>query len=158
MKHAAIALLSVFLALPAYAQWSWRDGSGRVVYSDQPPPPGIKPDQILREGKPGSPLSTPGPSSTTESKSGPKTIAEREMEFRKRQQERGDGEKKQQEEQARSAQRAQECERMRGYLRALDDGIRVSRTNAQGEREYLDDAQRTAETARVRESIGKSCS
>ncbi len=157
MKHAAIALLSICLALPAYAQWSWRDASGRVVYSDQPPPVGIKPDQVLREPKPGSSLPSPGASSSSENKSGPKTIAEREMEFRKRQQERADGEKKQQEEQTRSAQRAQECDRMRGYLRALEDGIRVSRTNAQGEREYLDDAQRTAETARVRESMGKSC-
>ena len=29
----------------ALAQWAWKDDNGRVVYSDRPPPAGVKSDQ-----------------------------------------------------------------------------------------------------------------
>jgi hypothetical protein len=32
----------------AHAQYQWRDANGRMVFSDLPPPPGVKPAQILR--------------------------------------------------------------------------------------------------------------
>ena len=39
--------------LPAAAghrvpQWQWRDGNGRMVYSDVPPPPGVPDGSILK--------------------------------------------------------------------------------------------------------------
>jgi hypothetical protein len=90
--------------------------------------------------------------------SGPKTLAEQEMEFRKRQQERADAEKKAQEEQVRSTAKAQECERAKGYLRVLEEGIRVARTDAAGNREFIDDSQRAAEIDRTRKIIQQTCS
>jgi hypothetical protein len=86
-----------------------------------------------------------------------KTLAEREQEYRKRQLDRAEAEKKQADEQALAARRQQECNRARGYLRQLEDGIRIARTDAQGNREILDDAQRAAETARAREVIQATC-
>ena len=160
------AAFLVAYALPAAAQWAWRDETGRTVYSDRPPPASVKSEQILRQpsaqsfGTP-SPANAPAPDAKSDGKDapkGPKTLAEREMEFRKRQQESAEAEKKQSEEQARNEQRAAECERMRGYLKALEDGQRIARTDAQGNREYIDDAQRAREVTRVRDGLSRSCS
>ena len=68
----------------------------------------------------------------------PKTVAEREMEFRKRQQERAESEKKAAEEQNKSAAKTAECDRARGYMKSLEDGVRIARTDASGNREFLD--------------------
>src|SRR5882757_8523412 len=42
------ALLGSLLALPAAAQWKWRDPSGHIQYSDTPPPPGVAEKDILQ--------------------------------------------------------------------------------------------------------------
>lgn len=161
-----LALLLAAAVSPAAAQWAWKDENGRVVYSDRPPPSTVKPDQIVRQGTLGG---APGPAGAPtagggegradgkDSKSGPKTVAEREMDYRKRQQERADADKKAAEESAQSSRKAADCERSRGYLKALEDGQRVARTDAQGNREFLDDSQRAAELTRVREALSRSC-
>jgi hypothetical protein len=167
-----IALLALaiaaFIATPAAAQWSWREDSGRVVYSDRPPPPNIKSSQILRQPPPAVSATSSTPTSTatpagepskpeTAPAAGPKTLAEREMEFRKRQQERAAAEKKAEEEQQKTSAKAADCERTKGYLRALEEGQRISRTDSAGNREFLDDAQRAAETERARKSVQSLC-
>ncbi|MCU0950450.1 MAG: DUF4124 domain-containing protein [Burkholderiaceae bacterium] len=165
------ALLLSALALPAAAQWAWRDASGRTVYSDQPPPAGVKKDQILRQPG-GGVIAAPAPGAAPATGSaapaaagaagkaapgGPKTLAEREQEFRKRQQDRAEAEKKAADEQALNARKQDECNRARGYLRQLEDGVRIARTDAQGNREILDDNARNAEMTRARELIKASC-
>jgi hypothetical protein len=162
---AAVAgLLMAAYVLPASAQWAWRDETGRTVYSDRPPPASVKSEQILRQ--PGT--QTFGTTNNTSPPAGdakgdakepakPKTLAEREMEFRKRMQESAEAEKKQSEEQAHNEQRAAECERMRGYLKALEEGQRIARTDAQGNREILDDAQRATEAQRIRDTMSRGC-
>ena len=149
------------------AQWSWKEDNGRVVYSDRPPPPEIKASQILRQPtiqapapQPAVPGTTGDPAKAADGKpaaSGPKTIAERDMEFRKRQQERADAERKAQDEQQKSTAKAAECERARGYLRSLEDGMRIARTDASGNREFLDDAERAQETERTRKMVQSLC-
>jgi hypothetical protein len=136
------------------------------VYSNIPPPPSIKSTQIVRQpgtaasqarvtapldGEAEKPATTPAPASST------KTLAERDAEFRKRQQERAESERKSQDEQQKASQKAADCERSRGYLRALEDGVRITRTDASGNREYLDDGQRAAEMDRMRKSITQLC-
>lgn len=160
----AAALVAVY-AVPASAQWAWRDESGRTVYSDRPPPASVKTDQILRQpsaqsfGAPSvqNAAAPEGKGDARDAPKGPKTLAEREQEFRKRMQENADAEKKQADEQARNEQRSAECDRMRGYLKALEDGQRVARTDAQGNREFLDDAARAKEVARVRDGLSRNC-
>jgi hypothetical protein len=53
MKAAAVALLSLACLAPltASAEWQWLDNDGRRVFSDQPPPPDIAPNRILKQGK-----------------------------------------------------------------------------------------------------------
>lgn len=162
----ATALVAVYAA-PASAQWAWRDATGRTVYSDRPPPASVKSDQILRQPSTQSFGTAAAPNAPAaegkdakdakDAPKGPKTLAEREAEFRKRQQENADAEKKQAEEQSRSEQKAAECERMRGYLKALEDGQRIARTDAQGNREFLDDAARAKEVTRVRDGMSRNC-
>lgn len=166
LRHAAVFAVGLLLAAEVAAQWAWKDDNGRLVFSDRPPPSGIKPEQLVRQPGTGSaqPALRSGdelprdPAKPDPSKSAPKTTAEREMEFRKRQTERAEADKKSAEQQQVAQRRQQECERSRGYLRALEDGVRVTRTDAQGNREFLDDSQRNAEQARVREMIARDCS
>lgn len=157
----SLMLVAAVYANSAAAQWAWKEENGRVVYSDRPPPPNVK-IQILRQ--PAGPAPAPESQSATggdASKAGadkgasnaPKTFAERDMEFRKRQQERADAERKAQEEQQKSAAKAADCERSRGYLKSLEDGVRIARTDASGNREFLDDAQRASETERARKIV-----
>ena len=162
----AVAFVAGTFAAGASAQWAWKDDNGRLVYSNIPPPPSVKPAQIVRQPSPssqGARAAAPAEGESEKAASAPapadapKTYAERDAEFRKRQQERADSERKAQEEQQKAAQKAVECERSRGYLRALEDGVRITRTDAAGNRAYLDDAQRAAEMDRMRKAIRELC-
>jgi type IV secretory pathway VirB10-like protein len=171
----AVAFVAGTFAAGASAQWAWKDDNGRLVYSNIPPPPSVKATQIVRqpgpssqptraatpdEGtaeKPATAPAAPNASNAPNAPNAPKTYAERDAEFRKRQQERADSERKAQEEQQKAAQKATECERSRGYLRALEDGVRITRTDPAGNRAYLDDAQRAAEMDRMRKAIRELC-
>lgn len=165
----AATLLAFMWASPAVSQWAWKDDNGRQVYSDRPPPATIRPEQITKQPSrqvlAPTPIATPDDAAkpATDGKAAPapaapKTMAEREMEFSKRQQERADGERKAAEEQQKSTAKAAECERARGYQKSLEDGIRIQRTDASGNREYLDDNQRAAELERTRKVVQASCS
>jgi hypothetical protein len=164
LLRAATLALGLAASLPAFAQWAWKDEAGRTVFSDQPPPAAVKKEQILRQPA-GGVIVSPGPAAAGSGAApdagakpaGPKTLAEREQEFRKRQQERADAEKKQADEQAAAARRRDDCARAQGYLRQLEDGGRIARTDAQGNREFLDDAQRSAEITRARDVIKATC-
>jgi hypothetical protein len=164
----AVAAFVVFASCPAAAQWAWKDDNGRTVYSDRPPPASVNTDRIVRQPPnkqtvlptpaPADPSAKPAPDGKpATSATAPKSLAEQEMEFRKRQQERADAEKKAQDEQVKLAARAADCERAKGYLRAIEDGNRIERTNASGEREYLDDAQRAVEAERTRKLVQATC-
>jgi hypothetical protein len=165
LRRVAMLAVGLLLAAEVAAQWAWKDDNGRLVFSDRPPPGSIKPEQIVRQpgGSSTQSVLRSGedlPRDTTKvdaSKAAPRTTAEREMEFRKRQTERAEAEKKSAEQQQLAQRRQQECERSRGYLRALEDGVRITRTDGQGNREFLDDSQRNAEMARVREMIARDC-
>ncbi len=166
LRRVALLGVGLLLAADVLAQWAWKDDNGRLVFSDRPPPSTVKAEQIVRQ--PGGGSSQPALRSSEElprdaaksdaSKAGPRTLAEREMEYRKRQTERAEAEKKSAEQQQLAQRRQQECDRSRGYLRALEDGVRITRTDGQGNREFLDDNQRSAEMARVREMIARDCS
>jgi type IV secretory pathway VirB10-like protein len=162
-------------ASTALAQWSWRDENGRPVYSDVPPPAGVKaadilqrppqsagapPDTVAADANAGtSPAAAAGaaPSPSPSATYRPQSLAERELAFQKRQKERADAEKKQADQSAQLAKDSENCTRAQGYLRLLEDGGRVTRTNADGSRELLDADQRASETARAKQAIEQSC-
>jgi len=56
-----------------------------------------------------------------------------------------------------AALKAENCGVAKSYLRTLEDGIRVTRTDSKGEREFLDDKGRADETKRTRDVIARDC-
>jgi len=174
LRIGLLMLLTVAASI-ASAQWAWRDETGHTVYSDQPPPPGVKPADVLRQPAPAAPApqsdspdaaAQPGvsPGATPPNAAAPApaqpragSVAEREQEFRKRQKERAEAERKVAERDTEAAQKAQDCERARGYMKSLDAGIRLVRTNPDGSRELMDEDQRAAEAQRTRAIIDSRC-
>jgi type IV secretory pathway VirB10-like protein len=174
-RRIGVLMLLYGAASIASAQWAWRDENGRTVYSDQPPPASVRAGSILRQPvgpvpsepsdsrEPGAQPSSngappkPAPNPAASAAPRPPTIAEREQEFRKRMKERADSEKKLADAQSQAAEKSEDCERARGYLKSLDDGVRLVRTNADGSRELMDEAQRAAEGQRAREIVETRC-
>jgi len=168
---AAVSSTLLAWAHPADAQWAWRDAAGKMVFSDQPPPKSVAARDIVRQpGAPAAaraapaeaemdlagdakPKAQPAPAPTRRAP----TTAEREMEARLRQQQLAEAEKKTAGEEARNARLAENCERLRGYQRALDNGMRIARVNAAGQQEVLDDAARAAERERTLAEIEQQC-
>lgn len=169
MSRSSLLVLAVvmggMLALPAQAQWKWRDGTGRVQYSDLPPPPSVAAKDILqqppssRRGAPGaapapegsasSPLPTPPASSQPR--------GEPELEAKRKAAEQEKLAKAKADEENVARQRADNCVRAKGTVKALEDGVRMSRTSPNGEREVLDDAARAQELARTRAIVASDC-
>ena len=142
-----LACMLAFAALPALAQHVWLDEKGVKQYSDQPPPAGTPASRILQTPglRPAAPAAAPAPS-------GP-TLAERNADFEKRRIERTEREQKENEQAAMEKEKKSNCEQARAYGRALANGGRIARTDANGERSYLTDAQRAEETARVQRTL-----
>jgi hypothetical protein len=147
-------------ALPAAAQWKWKDARGQVVISDVPPPREIperdvlqKPELVTR--RPANQItpaaSAPPPEAVAKAKVDP------ELEARKKKTEQEQTDKVKADEEKVAAQRAENCRRARAHMSSLDSGIRLSRTNEKGEREILDDKQRADEVNRTRQIISSDC-
>lgn len=154
----SVVVLIAAVAGTAHAQWAWKDDNGRVVFSDRPPPSGVKNDRIVRRPGASSLPSAPAPSESKNEKTQPPTTwAERDAEYKKRQTQRAEQEQKAADESRLAQQRQADCDRARGYLATLESGIRVVQYDAKGERVYIDDAKRDAEIARAKEVMGHSC-
>ena len=153
------AVLGAALALPAAAQWKWRDKGGQIQYSDLPPPAGITDQDILQ--RPASAQRRAMAAATAASVAASAAPAaprvEPELEAKRRKAEEEKLAKSKAEEDKIAAVRADNCTRAKGYARQLDDGMRIARTNDKGEREFLDDKQRAAEAQRAREIIASDC-
>ena len=152
------AVLGVCLALPAAAQWKWRGKDGRIQYSDLPPPAGTADQDILQRPNPSRRFAPPAPASAPAS--GAATAAakvEPELEAKRRKAEQEQAEKDKANQAQMDAVKAENCAKAKSYLRTLDDGIRITRTDAKGEREVLDDKGRAEETKRTREVIARDC-
>ena len=162
------ALLGLVLALPAEAQWKWRDQNGRTQYSDLPPPAGIPEQDILSRPGPGTkrrpitaqPAASGASAAAVAAASGvpaPRT-SDPELEAKRKKVEAENAEKQKVAEAKVAAQRQDNCNRAREQLRTLDGGLRLARTNEKGEREVLDDKARADETKRTRDIIAANCS
>lgn len=128
--------------------YQWKDKSGQIVYSDNPPAGNI-PSRRLRRDAVGE--------ITGQETAPTKSVADQDLELKKRQQEQGEKQAKSDKESADSKAKAQNCEMAKNQLAALESGQRIARFNAQGEREYLDDAQRAAEVERTRKAVADNC-
>jgi Domain of unknown function (DUF4124) len=167
----ALALVALTLTpQDAQAQWQWRDAQGRVTVSDRPPPSDVPASAVI--SRPTAGMSTTGaiptsrPAATASASAGGNTVMastspgsgkDPALEAtRKKNMEEAAEKKRMDEEKAMLAKR-DNCSRARGQALSIETGQRMTRINAQGEREHLDDKGRAEELARTREVISSSC-
>ncbi len=160
-RVALAALIGLAVALPATAQWKWRDKRGQTQYSDLPPPPGVPESDILQRPGAGGARRAPVATAPASAASAAPLLAARasdpELEARRKKAEQEVADKKKAEDAKIAATRADNCVRAKDQLRTLDSGIRIARVDAKGEREVLDDAARAAEGRRMRDVIASEC-
>jgi hypothetical protein len=160
----ALVLAAGLAFVPAvHAQWKWKDANGVVQYSDRPPPQGTADKDVLQRPNartlpaPAAPAASAAAAATAATAAADAKPAN-PADARRRQAEKDEAARKAAADEERNAKvRADNCQRARGQLRGLEDGARMSRVNEKGEREFLDDAGRAAETRRMREIIASDC-
>lgn len=164
MKRLSLAIwLVLCLALPltAFAQmYKWVDANGKVHYSDKPPPSNVKTEKLReapRAPSPPAPGEGKGDAKKDTARTGPKTVAEQEQAFRKRQADSAKEEKEQAQKEAEARERAENCKRAKAAVANLELGGRQSRIDEKGERVFLTDQQVTQETARARQEAADAC-
>jgi type IV secretory pathway VirB10-like protein len=166
MPRLSVVVLSVVLgatlALPAAAQWKWRDKGGQIQYSDLPPPQGVADQDILQRPLAAQRRAAAAPPAASAASAAARV--EPELEARRRKDEQEQAAKKQEQAAKKKADdekvaagRADNCTRAKGYMRTLDDGLRIARVNDKGEREILDDKARAEEIKRTREVMASDC-
>jgi hypothetical protein len=134
----------------AYAEGEmhkWVDKDGTVNYSDQPPAGSVNVETTS--------LSTdkvPASAGT-----GIKSLADKELEFRKRLVEKEEATVKGQQERERLETARKNCASAKGNLEALESGERLKVYNEKGEGVFVDDEQRQKDIGEVRKSMEEWC-
>jgi hypothetical protein len=105
-----------------------------------------------REGHPSAPRRCGG-SCPTDDGAG----TDPELEAKRKAAEKEQADKAKAEEQRIAAAKAENCNRAKAHVRSMESGQRIARVNDKGEREFLDDAQRAAETKSARNVISTDC-
>lgn len=154
----------------AHAQWQWLDKSGHKVFSDQPPPNDIPVRNILKQpGKaatasvPMAPAAANPPGPAASATTGPQAPAlvlsqdDKTLQARKAKAEAEAQTKVKADELAKAQTKATNCDKARKNQALMDSGARVSITNANGERDILDDAGRAAEQKKIRAVVEQNC-
>ena len=157
MKNHLIFTLGIALtvtALNAGAQtYQWKDSSGRTVISDTPPPGSAKEGSRTIGGK--APASN-APSAAKPAEA-PKTFAEKDMEFKKRQQEASEKADKEAKEKALAAEKRDNCDRAQKQVALLESGQRIATVDEKGERRVMEEAEKAKEMERARRAVSDSC-
>ena len=156
---ASVALMGNALA----QNWKYRDTQGRIVISDLPPPAAVQEKDPLElpavpawRAAPVPAASASGPiAGAASAPLAPRIDPELETRRKKAGEEQEMKNKAQLEKEA--ALRADNCARAKAHIAALNDGLRMARTNDKGEREILDDKARAEETQRARQVIASDC-
>lgn len=176
LLHALTAVLALALPVAAAAQWQWIDKDGRKVFSDQAPPSDIPARNILKQ-PPGRAAAAPAPAPADTAPAAaadaarptagatPKPAAnaprlsgkDKDLEAKIKQTEAAEAAKKKADDERIAKTRAENCERAKKAKASLDSGNRIATTNAKGERDYMTDAARAAESKRVGEVVASEC-
>ena len=150
-KRLAVATALALLAGLAQAQYVWVDEHGRKQLSDRPPPTSVPAKNILKQpgGVPqvqdAEPAAAASPSSSAAS--GPLSLADRDADYKKRQLEKADKDAKAADEAKQKLAKRKNCEIARAYMSQLASGERIGVVGNNGERAFMNDAERTRRTA-----------
>jgi type IV secretory pathway VirB10-like protein len=171
-----IASLGLVVTTSAMAQYMWLDASGRKVFSDQQPPANIPAKRILQQpGKAAAALpvadsdeksNTTAEGDVAKPAAKPKTATvpaqpnaskDKDLEAAKKKIDDEAATKKKTEQEAVDKAKADNCVRAKQAKATMDSGVRLSHTNAKGERGIMDDATRMVETKRLEGIIASDC-
>ena len=157
------ALLGSALALPAQAQWKWRDRSGQTQYSDLPPPNGTPEQDILQRPsttaaqRRAAAASAPASSASDAARLAPKAV-EPELEAKRKKAEEELAAKNKLEQEKIAKERAENCTRAKQQMATLESGIRLIQANPKtGEREFLDDKQKAERIKSTKDVMANDC-
>jgi hypothetical protein len=163
MVAVAAALGLMLAAGTTQAQlYRYKDANGSMVYSDSPPPPGTPPGNILKAPKIEQP---PPPADTSatgkgpdgkDKKTGQKSVAEQEADYKKRKAEEEKKAKADADKAALEQQRQAQCTSLQTNLAALQSGQRMKTFDAQGNPSFLDDAGRDAAIAKAQQDMASA--
>ena len=170
-KQLLVSLVMAWACGSAFAQWQWIDKDGRKVFSDRAPAPDVPEKSIIKRPagalKNAAPATTdtaaakdvpsPGASSLPAASVPKVSGVDKELEARKKQAADAEAAKVKAEQDRLAKARAENCARVKQAKEAYDSGVRISRTNAAGEREILDDAARATELKRIQGLIDNEC-
>ena len=160
LSRAILLGLVCFLPAISFAQWQWVDKDGRKVFSDQSPPVDVPEKNILRRpGARSAPVAAVEAASQAKPAPGAPTLSgkDKQLQEKKKQAEAAEAQRKKALEDEVAKMRADNCVRAKRSKVAFDSGVRISSINDKGEREYLDDAARAAETKRLQGIIASDC-
>lgn len=156
LRHFAACLLLAGSSL-AHAQYAWIGENGVRQFSDRPPPPGTPAHKILKapgRALPAAPAAASDAASAVPAPTrGPKTLAEREAEYRARSKMREEQDKKDAAEAQRQRDLAQHCQDARDMRAHVESGIRIAKVDAKGERSFMTDEERAAQLARANKAL-----
>ena len=159
MKNPWIFLFALAFAGAAHAQYRWVDKDGKVRYGDSPPA-GVKATRLGAPASGSAPAAPAAPAADAkdakDAKKGPMTAAEKEQDYRKRQADAKKAEEKSAKESDDLAKKTENCTHAKEYKVTLDTG-RVARTNAAGERYYMDESQIAQEQVKAQQAIQQYC-
>ena len=134
------------IATSASAQiYKWVDKDGKVQYSDSPPP-AVQTKQLNINVAPPTPGISPAQAAVNAANPPAKNANDAQ-----------DASKKGEDTAKVAAAKEERCNQATAAFKSLDQETRISRTDAKGERYYLDDNQREAEKARARKAMDESC-
>lgn len=164
LLRSLLAILLLGAAGSALAQWKWRDGSGKIQYSDIPPPAGV-PEKDILQRPPGTraPIvvrsldAASAPAAPASAAAAGPSKAELEQQAKQKQEQEQLAKKQKDEDKRLAEQRADNCKRATSSLRALEDGVRITRRNEAGETVFLDEKQRAEEMQRTRTIMASEC-
>jgi Domain of unknown function (DUF4124) len=151
-KSIALALLLLFsltMSDAAFAQFKWKDGNGRWVYSDQPPPSGVAAQPIAA---PATKITTPQASS---SDSQPKTNADDKALAAKRKELEAAQTTKAKQDLVKKNQVA--CDETRANLKTMQGEVRVTATDSNGERRFLSEQEKQARGSQAQKDLATHC-
>ncbi len=149
MKH----ILAIFLLITSFSTYAalnkWVDAEGKVHYSDSPPVD-VKVQKIRTSVAPDSISSESGVTA-------PKSIAERDAEWKKEQKGKAEAEQKLAKEKEAADIKQKNCESARSNLATLENSPVLVTYNEKGERTYMDDTSRKQRTDEARKSVSSFC-
>ncbi|HET7765551.1 MAG TPA: DUF4124 domain-containing protein [Burkholderiales bacterium] len=157
MIRFALLAFALLAAAAAQAQvYKCLDANGRTVYRQDPCPASMKRETMSKPVI--APDAAPSAGAADKAaKGGPKTPAEQEQAFRKRQQDATKAAKDAEQKTAQAQAKEANCTAAKQRLAQFEIGGRIAQIDDKGERYYMDDAQIESGKARAQADIARFC-